>query len=165
MRTTRELNNSILLEDDDLSFALEYGLRQRILSRIYNLRAKAEVAASAPDPAFPYRLTLKTGGLTSASHGLTAAGPGAEEGRRVADRVMASGVLEDLAGKVDLEKLSIDWSPEDGVWRVAVEPYPGSYIHVVLPPIRYTVRMKQPEVEAIRAFLIELSKVLQRGEP
>lgn len=165
MRTTRELTNSILLEDESLSFVLEYGLHRRLLSRIYNLHAKAEVGCLPPGSASSYRLTLKTGGLVNASYGLAAAGPGAGEGRRIADRVMASGVLDELARKVDLEKLSIAWSPEAGAWQVSVQPYPGSYIYVLLPPIRYTVRLKEPEVGAIRAFLIELSKVLKQGEP
>ena len=113
----------------------------------------------------PYRLTLKASGLVNASYGLTAAGPGAEEGQRVADRVTASGVLEKLAGKVDLEKLSIAWSPEAGAWQVSLQPYPGDYIHVLLPPIRYTVRLKEPEAVAIRAFLADLPGVLKQNEP
>ena len=165
MRATRELENSILLEDDDLSFSLEYGLRWRLLSRIYNLRASMEVASPGPHAEAPYRLSLKTRGLVGASRNLAAAGPAAKEGQRVADRVTASGLVDELAGKVDLESLSIAWVPEAGAWRVALEPYPGSYIHVLLPPIRYTVRLKEPEVVAIRAFLLDLSGVLRRDEP
>lgn len=165
MRIARELENSILLEDDDLTFFLEYGLRRRLLSRIYNLRARAEVTSPARGAPEPYRLTLKASGLTSASYRLTAAGPGTVEGRRVADRVTASGVLGELAGRVDLEKLSIAWSPEAGAWQVSVRPYPGSYMHVLLPPIRYTVRLKEPEAEAIRAFLADLPGVLRQEEP
>ena len=73
MRTTRELENSILLEDDDLSFVLEYGLRWRLLSRIYNLRASLEVASPGPRAVAPYRLTLQTRGLVGASRDLAAA--------------------------------------------------------------------------------------------
>jgi hypothetical protein len=78
--------------------------------------------------------------------------------------VTASGLVDELAGKVDLESLSIAWVPEAGAWRVALEPYPGSYIHVLLPPIRYTVRLKEPEAVAIRTFLADLSGVLRRGK-
>ena len=165
MRTTRELENAFLLEDDDLSFSLEYGLRWKLLSRIYNLRASMEVASPDPHAGAPYRLTLKTRGLVGTSRDLAAAGPAAKEGQRVADRVTASGVVDELAGKVDLESLSIAWVPEAGAWRVALEPYPGSYIHVLLPPIRYTVRLKEPEVVAMRAFLADLPGVLKQDEP
>jgi hypothetical protein len=164
MRTTRELENAFLLEDDDLTFSLEYGLRWKLLSRIYNLRASMEVASPGEHAGAPYRLTLKTRGLVGASRDLaTAAGPADKEGQRVADRVTASGLVDELAGKVDLESLSIAWVPEAGAWRVALEPYPGSYIHVLLPPIRYTVRLKEPEVVAIRTFLVDLSGVLRRS--
>ncbi len=165
MRTTRELENSILLEDDDLSFVLEYGLRWRLLSRIYNLRASMEVASPGPHAEASYHLTLKTRGLVGASRDLAVAGPADKEGQRAADRVTASGLVDELAGKVDLENLSIAWVPEAGAWRVALEPYAGSYIHVLLPPIRYTVRLKKPEVVAMRAFLADLPGVLRRDEP
>ena len=165
MKAARELEGSILLEDDDLSFVLEYGLRRRLLSRIYSLRASMGVASPTRGAPEPYRLTLKTGGLVNASYGMAAAGPGVGEGRRVADRVMASGILDELARKVDLEKLSIAWSPEARAWRVVLEPYPGDYIHVLLPPIRYTVQLKEPEAIAIRAFLADLPGVLKQDEP
>ena len=165
MRAARELEDSILLEDDELSFSLEYGLRRRLLSRIYSLRASMGVASPVRGVPEPYRLTLKTGGLVNASFGLTSAGPAAEEGRRVAERVASSGVLDELAGKVDLEKLSIAWSPEAAAWQVSLQPYPGDYIHVLLPPIRYTVRLKEPEAKAIRAFLADLPGVLKQDEP
>lgn len=165
MRATRELENSILLEDNDLSFVLEYRLRWRLLSRIYNLRASMEVASPGPHAGAPYRLTLKTRGLVGASRDLAAAGPADKEGQRVADRVTASGLVDELAGKVDLKSLSIAWVPEAGAWRVALEPYPGDYIHVLLPPIRYTVRLKELEVVAIRAFLADLPSVLLQDKP
>lgn len=165
MKTAHESDSSILLEDRDLSFLLEYRLRRRILSRIYGLQANVEVPTPTPGRASPYRLVLKTGGLVSASYGLAATGPGADEGRTVADRVVASGVLDELARNVDLERLSIAWSPEDRAWQVSVEPYPGDYIHVLLPPIRYTVRLKEPEAAAIRRFLIDVSRVLKQSKP
>ncbi len=163
MKATRELENRVFLEDDELSMILEYGLRRRLLSRIYNLRASTEVASPTSSTGSPYRPTLKTSGLVNASFGLTATGPAGGEGRAVADRVASSGVLDELAGKVDLENLSIAWVPEAKAWRVVLEPYPGSYIHVLLPPIRYTVRLKEPEVSAIRAFLVALSDILKQS--
>ncbi len=54
---------------------------------------------------------LLRGLIWSASRDLAAAGPAAKEGQRVADRVTASGLVDDLAGKVDLESLSIVWVP------------------------------------------------------
>lgn len=162
MEVARELESGLLLEDDDLSFVLEQILQRRLLSRIYNLRVRMEVASPASRAGSPYRLTLKTGGLVSASHGLTATGPAALEGRVVAERVTSSGVLDELAQRVDLENLSIAWSPETGAWHVALDPYPGSYIHVLLPPIKYTVRLKEPEVRSIRVFLLDLSQVLRQ---
>lgn len=164
MRSIRELENSLLLEDEDLSVLLEYGMQRRLLSRIYTLRLNMEVASDTPSAASPYRLTLKTSGLARASHTLIATGPAAKEARMAADLVMTSGVLDELAKKVDLEKLSISWSPETETWRVVLEPYPGGHIHVLLPTIRYTVRLKEPEVIAIRAFLISLSGVLKRSD-
>ena len=164
MKTTGERETKVLLEDDDVALLLEYGLRRRLLSHIYNLRVNLEVASPTSSVERPYRLTLKTGGLVSTSYALAATGPAAREGQKMADRAMSAGILDDLVESVDLENLVIDWLPEAGIWLVGLEPYPGSYVHAMLPPIRYLVRLKEPEVIAVRIFLVNLSDVLRRGE-
>lgn len=162
MRNLRESEDSVLLEGDGLSLVLEHRLQRRPLSRIYNLRVSTEVRLPVPCSDSSYRLTLKTGGFVNAVYGLSAAGPKACAGQRVARRVTESGLLDEVAKKVDLEDLSISWTPEECAWRVALDPYPGSHIQMLLPPVRYTVGLKEPEAVAIRDFLGELSDVLVR---
>lgn len=163
MSPAHESENSILLKDNDLSFSLEYAVQRRLLSRIYTLRLAMEITPASCGGAARYRLSLKAGGLARASHTLGATGPAADEGRILADTILASGSLDELAGVVDLEKLFIIWDPGVASWRVVLEPYPGSHIHVLLPAIRYTVRLQEAEVEAMRDFLTSLSGILRRS--
>jgi hypothetical protein len=94
------------------------------------------------------------------SRNLIATGPGAKEGRETASRLLASGVVDALANSVDLENLSVEWSSEAGAWTITLEPYPGSHVRKIFPPMTYTVWLQEPEARAIRAFLVRVSDVL-----
>lgn len=161
MRRAEDSETSILLKDHDLSLLLEHRLQRRLFSRIYNLRANLEVGSSGSYSNSSYRLTLKASGLVNASYSLTPTGSGTQEGHRVAQRVMEAGLLAGLTSKVDLENLCISWTPEARVWWVTLDPYPGSHIQMLIPPIRYTVKLQEQEVKAIQAFLMDLSNVLR----
>jgi hypothetical protein len=45
-------------------------------------------------------------------------------------------------------------------WEAALEPYSGSQIRTMFPPMVYTVRLLEPEVIAVHRFLLRVSDVL-----
>ena len=155
-------NGEITLEDGLQKLRLGYRVRRKLLSRIYHLQVKTEVAfSSLRKERRPYRLNLRVRGIVNVSRDFDVVGPGTEEGAKVGGQLITSGIVEELAEGVDLESLQISWSPETSVWEVTIEPYPGSYVYTVFPPMTYSVRLKDSEATAIRTFMALLPEMLE----
>lgn len=154
--------DGLTLADDRLLIDLGYRLRRKLLSRIYHLQIKMDITSFIRRQMSPYQLNLKVHGVARISRYLDATGAGAEEGAKIGGRLLAAGVVEELAKGVDLENLSISWQPEMSNWEVTVEPYPGSYVYTVFPPMTYSVKLKDSEAKAIRNFLVVLSDMMER---
>lgn len=153
MRVAGEDTAEIILADNRLTLRLGYRVHRKLLARIYHLQARMAIVASTTDPTPGYRLDLR-------ARELAVAGPGADKGRDAADRLGISELVRELEERVDLESFSLAWSPDSGSYLVTLEPYPGSHISMLLPPMAYTVKLKEPEVEAIYCFLYTLAGLL-----
>lgn len=161
MEVANDSGQAILLTDGSLTFNLDYRLQRKILARIYHLRTKMRVTSPASSKALQYRLDLQILGLMGTSRNLIATGPGAKEGQETASLLLGSGVVDALAESVDLENLSVEWTPEAGAWEIILEPYPGSHLRTIFPPMTYTVWLQEPEARAIHAFLVRVSDILR----
>jgi hypothetical protein len=161
IKVMNDSGEAILLADGSLTFSLEYRLQRKILARIYHLRTKMKVTSPTSSPALRYRLDLQILGLMGRSRNLRATGPGAKEGQKAASRLLSSGIVCALAESVDLENLSIEWASEAGAWEITLEPYPGSHLRTIFPPMTYTVWLQEPEARAIRTFLVRVSDILR----
>jgi hypothetical protein len=164
MRVQDEVDGEILLSvDPDRCFTLHLGYRisRKLLAKIHHLRMTARFAPTAANPAPRYRLDLKARSLVSAPRELVVSGPGITEGRKIADFLAAAGVVSELEDRMDVESLSVNWSPGTGSYTVTLEPYPGSHVLMLLPPMAYTIRLKDTEVSAIYRFFRGLSELLR----
>ena len=144
-----------------VNFQLRYRTRRKLLARIYHLQLFCEVPSAVPREVPEYRIELQRRGLVNPSFCLVATGRDTEESGNLVAALTGSGLIEDLANEVDLDRFSITWSPQKGGWEVIVEPYPGSHLFKVFPPISYTVWLKQEEVQAILDFLTSIDEFLK----
>lgn len=151
---------TISLSDGSFGMSLDYRSQRKLLARIDHLRIKAEFVTSGPKAAAPFELRLQRGGLFGGEYGFALTGRDSAQAEKVGRYLLRSGVVQELASKVDLEDLSISRYPERGAWALVLEPYPGCHVSTVFPPARYTVRLKDREIEAVREFLARASKVL-----
>lgn len=149
-----------IVKDGQTLFNLGYRLQWKLLARIYHLRVTMEVVSNVREQPGPYRLDLRTRGVANVVRDFEVSGAETRAGFEMSDRLISSGVVEELASAMDLENLSITWSPETKIWKVALEPYPGSYVYTVFPPMAYAVRLKKSEVMAIRTFMVRLIDIL-----
>lgn len=161
IKLVHEEPDMVVLVKDHLSFRLEYEVDRKILARIYHLHVNTEIPSYNQQHKSHYRLDLKTRGVVNVSHEMAATGSGAREGQRIADVLSASGLVEGLVEKLDVEVLSIMWTPEKNAWEVSLGTYPGSHAQMFFPPLAYTIRLKEAEVQIVYEFLDALSKVLR----
>lgn len=151
---------TISLSDRSFGMSLDYRSQRKLLARIDHLRIKAEFVASGPKAAASFKLRLQRAGPLGGEYEFTLTGRDSAQAEKVGRDLLRSGIVQELASKVDLEDLSISRCPKRGVWELVLEPYPGCHVSTVFPPARYTVRLKNREIEAVREFLARASKVL-----
>jgi hypothetical protein len=153
----------VLAEDaeDGLTLRLGYRVDRKVLAKVYHLRATMEFVPAAANLTPHYRLDLKACVLIGVSRELVAVGSGAAEGRKVTNLLTATGAVDKLEERVDLEGLSVTWSPDEGSYEVVVQPYPGSHVSMVLPPMAHTVKLRASEVSAIYCFFRALYETLR----
>jgi hypothetical protein len=151
-------SNIISLEDDRIKLNLLFKTRRKLLSRVYHLNIVSRMVPLTEYSANkPYTLKLRVRGFKKVEWCFSVVGSGIENGRAVADRLLSSGIIARFAGSVDIESLLIDWSPESDSWNISVGPFPGSFVYMSLPPIKYNVKLRKSEVEAIYDFFDTVS--------
>jgi hypothetical protein len=61
--------------------------------------------------------------------------------------------LMETCYKLEIEFFRLSYAPQEGIWRIKVRPYGGSYVHVLFPPMRYPVDLPKEQAELIFAAM------------
>jgi hypothetical protein len=150
-----------ILRDEHVRLELKWHRESRLFVKVFHLAVEMQIKPARDSaPTRSYGITLKPEGLIRVKQTLKVDGPGAEAGKQVADLLRTTGLLDDLRARLDLEAFALRWSGDSRCWTVHVTPYPGAYLFFLVPPLGYTVKLRQEEAKELYAFADLLARAL-----
>ncbi|MFC7344242.1 DUF3156 family protein [Saccharopolyspora griseoalba] len=144
-----------------VTLALQYRTQRYFFARIHQLRAVAELVADGPDE--PCELQLEVRNRRRGSFRWRGA-PGAAGLVDALNHGSCAQATSDLVSSVDLVECSLRWFPRDRTWQVRIEPYAGSQVRLLLPPLRDISTLTAAEAGVVVRMARAVSAAL-RGAP
>jgi Protein of unknown function (DUF3156) len=62
--------------------------------------------------------------------------------------------------KLDIEFLQVFFDPQEEIWKVQVRPYGGSFVHLLLPPMRYNVILVKEQADLIFSIMKRIAGLI-----
>jgi len=147
------------------SFTIRYDIDKKFLGKIYVMVLEGKVPGREPSSR-EERIELRYSGLIRKGKPFFTAVPATKENR---DR---NGVLNLLNGdegligecrNLEIEFLKVYFDLREKVWRVQVRPYGGSYIRILLPPLKYQVVLVKEQAGLVFSVMRRIAELITGG--
>lgn len=165
----REEGNGLVFPSKKLPFSgfeIHYDIEKKFLGRIYVMvlegRVEGEKGFSTSE-----RMELRFSGFLKKGKPFFQSVPlkGAEgNGKPMVQRLNEDPCLMEACWPLDIEFLKVFFDPPGGVWKIQVRPYGGSFIQIMLPPIRYNVILAPEQAEIILSMMKRIAQRINRNE-
>ncbi|GAA2363088.1 hypothetical protein GCM10009854_48470 [Saccharopolyspora halophila] len=141
-----------------VTLALQYRTQRYLFARIHQLRAVAEIMADGPDEPCELRLEVR-----NRRHGTFrwSGAPGAAGVIHALNHEPCAQATSDLVSSVDLVECSLHWFPHSKTWQVRIEPYAGSQVRLLLPPLHYISTLTAAEAGIVVRIARAVSTALR----
>lgn len=70
--------------------------------------------------------------------------------------------LMEICRTIDFERLEIQYSAAEKAWRLEVRPNYGDFIWMLIPPVRYMRRPKEPEIKQTVELIRSISRHINK---
>ena len=161
----REEINGLAFPLKDLPFSgfkIRYDIEKKFLGRIYVMVLEAKFGRTKKNHASE-RIELRYSGFFKKGRPFFTPIPleKAGDNGNVVLRLLNQdeGLIEEC-WKLDLEFLKVFFDPQEESWKVQVRPYGGSFIQIMLPPLRYNVMLVKEQAELIFSIMKRIAELI-----
>ncbi|WNC14857.1 hypothetical protein [Brevibacillus brevis] len=113
---------------------------------------------SDPTPAADMEITCKYSGKTGAKTVRFVS----KQSAPILEAFNGDRKVQRLCQTVDYESIRLNYSKEEGRWRVTMRPNYGDYIWILLPPVKYARRPNQQEIQDTMALIHRIRKLIEQ---
>jgi len=147
-----------------VSFTIRYDIDKKFLGKIYVMVLEGKVSGGE-DSSVSGKMELRYSGFIKKGKPFFVSIPARKEKR---DR---NGVLQLLNGdgrlieecrSLEIEFLKVYFDFQEKVWRVQVRPYGGSYIKILLPPLKYQVVLVKEQAKLVFSVMKRIAELITR---
>ena len=144
------------------SFKIRYDLEKKFLGKIYVMVLEGQFPGKMPFSA-PEDLELRYSGFIKKGRPFFAPVGSKELGnnRDGVDQFLNQdqGLLEEC-WRLEIEFLKIRFDPQHQIWKVQVRPYGGSFLKILLPPLKYHVILIKDQAVLIFSVMKKIAHLL-----
>ena len=161
----REEGNGLVFPLKDLPFSgfkIQYDIERKFLGRIYVMVLEAKFAHRKMFHTSG-RIELRYSGFFKKGKPFFRSIPlkkGSSDGNGVLKLLNGDQRLIQECSKLDIEHLRLFIDSQEEVWKVEVKPYGGSFIHIMLPPMRYNVILVKDQAELILSIMKNIQQLI-----
>jgi hypothetical protein len=149
-----------------VSFQVRYAEERKFLGKIYAMVVEGKVAPGKRDRGDQRAELFYRGILANRKPFFKSMKGGMNWQQSSAALVKAlnrDSRLLDASSKIDLEYLRVSYDQGEEVWNIHVRPYGGSFVHIMLPPIRYNVMLPKGHAEGIMVVMKLIAVLLKEA--
>jgi len=147
-----------------MSFKIHYNIEKKFLGRIYVMILEAKIPPKKIFNTFE-RIELRYSGFIKRGNALFTSvplkkGSNSKGENKVLQLLNTDDRLIEQCSKLDSEFLRLFFDPQEEVLKMEMRPYGGSFIHLMLPPMRYNVMLVEEQADLIFSIMKRIAELI-----
>jgi len=165
----RQAGNDLIFSTKDIpftSFKVGYDVVNKFLGKIYVLVAEARFYTKNQPPT-GMAIELRYSGFFRKNKALfevRSPKHGSVQGFRLVDKLNSNQRLLNACLNLDLECLRLIFDKQQETWKIQARPYGGSFVYIMLPPMRYPVNLPENHARLIVSAMKDMVHVIERTD-